>query len=154
MSVWITDNSNDLDSYINCAVPVLSTSVLDEPWWCFDRVHTPPVRYNELVKLREKMTSPSIGCVNDGFGTKSSSSRPDMDPVFSISFRHLDNRCVRMQRQVAFLKKDAKQCMNKLVWPPEICQILNTQRIWETDTCPEGCTIAASAPFICVNSSA
>jgi hypothetical protein len=120
--------------------------VLDESWWCFDRVHTAPVRYDELFKLGEKMTSPSVGCVNDGFGTNTSSSRLDINPAFGISLHNFNDWCVRMQRQVACLEKNAKKSVDKFVRPSETCQILYAWRVRRLTFVQKGALLLREPP--------
>jgi hypothetical protein len=117
-------------SYVDCAVPVLSSRVLDETVWRFYCADTSSVGNDELVKLWQKMTGPSVGGVNNGPGTKTASSRLDMDPTILITVAHFDYRCICMQRQVARLQQDTEQSMDKLVRPSAYGQTIHIQKVW------------------------
>lgn len=111
-----SERKND-KTHVHRAIPVLSSRVFHKPSRSFNRSQSTPFRQDQLLELRTKMRSPSVGGVDDCSCTHFSTISADTDPAVAVFLRDAQDRSICLKVQVALFEELLQKCVDELVCP-------------------------------------
>lgn len=124
-----------MKTHVHVAIPVLSTSMLDEAFRSLQRRDGASVFKDQIAEFRQKVRGPSVGSVHHSLCFYIAPRSLDSHPAVGILFRNAIGGCVRLEVQVARLKDFPEQGVDEFVRPsaknlsatPEVLALMRTR---------------------------